>query len=461
MKKCFFISSAILVLFTSSCQKNKEVTVSGEIANYMNTPLLIADDYNLVPDTIAVKNGEFSTSITLNKPRFKYLILGENRKKIFLNSNYSLKLLVDEKNFEHSLKFTGVGANENIILDSISVAVNKVDKKFIYNATADIAVKYVDSLFNEYQKHFDKLISSTQVDPLFIEFERISLTYNAASVKLQIGLQNDIKDPAYYSFLKRLDFENDNYIDIPEYKGFLNTYLSVQTNNILGGKDSADNSPNEKYLDALLLSIQKFKNKKIREYFIFEKISLYMENDLIDDLAKYQKYFTTYNSDSIYAKKMQINYSINVKKNILTPGKYAPEFTLVDMDSNEVSLKNFKGKYVYIDFWATWCHPCLEEFPDYIKLQSDYKNKDIAFIRISLDDDKNKWRRFSKEDKDKKGNLYAEKGMSSEVSKAYQIKFVPVFVLIDKDGKIILHRAEPPSSNGIRSTLDSLLRISG
>ncbi len=68
-----------------------------------------------------------------------------------------------------------------------------------------------------------------------------------------------------------------------------------------------------------------------------------------------------------------------------TGGKPAPAFTLQDLEGNNVSLADFKGKVVILDFWATWCPPCIKEIPDFIDLYEQYKDKGFAMVGISLD----------------------------------------------------------------------------
>jgi thiol-disulfide isomerase/thioredoxin len=148
-----------------------------------------------------------------------------------------------------------------------------------------------------------------------------------------------------------------------------------------------------------------------------------------------------------------------IENNYYQKGKKAPDFTLTDIDGNRVSLLKFRGKYVYIDFWATWCHPCMKELPHLIKLESDYTNKNVVFISIALDEDIVKIKTVLREHKIKGINLCVEKGINSNVANLYQIKDIPHFILIDKKGKMINYTASTPSSNQIRKVLDSLLLI--
>ena len=68
-----------------------------------------------------------------------------------------------------------------------------------------------------------------------------------------------------------------------------------------------------------------------------------------------------------------------------TGGKSAPAFTLQDLNGKSVSLADFRGKVIILDFWATWCPPCIKEIPDFIELYKQYEDKGFAMVGISLD----------------------------------------------------------------------------
>lgn len=174
----------------------------------------------------------------------------------------------------------------------------------------------------------------------------------------------------------------------------------------------------------------------------------------IDGFDNHYNYFITHNVDVRYAEQMKSAYE---EKKRMAPGKNAPPFTLVDIDGNHVSLNDFKGKYVYIDFWLTTCPRSARELPYFLKLYSDYKTDNIAFVSISPDQDKNEWINYVKEKRNVGTCLWSDKFLDSEVFNEYQVYGTPSYVLIDADGKIIDPVAPKPSSTEIRTILDELL----
>ncbi len=118
-------------------------------------------------------------------------------------------------------------------------------------------------------------------------------------------------------------------------------------------------------------------------------------------------------------------------------GKQAPDFTQNDTSGNPVSLSSFKGKYLLVDFWASWCGPCRGENPNVVKLYADYKNKGFDILGVSLDQKKDAWLKAIEEDHLTWNHVSDLKGWGNEVAKLYGVSSIPHTVLLDKEGKII------------------------
>jgi peroxiredoxin len=121
----------------------------------------------------------------------------------------------------------------------------------------------------------------------------------------------------------------------------------------------------------------------------------------------------------------------------LSPGSTAPDFTLPDSSGNMVSLASFRGKYVLLDFWASWCVPCRQENPNIIKAYKAYQNKNFTVISVSLDSDKARWLAAVKADNLTWTQLSDLKSFKSKAAGLYNITGIPQNVLIDPDGKIV------------------------
>jgi thiol-disulfide isomerase/thioredoxin len=123
-------------------------------------------------------------------------------------------------------------------------------------------------------------------------------------------------------------------------------------------------------------------------------------------------------------------------------GEIAPDFTLKDLRGRNVSLSEYRGHVVILDFWATWCGPCRTELPNVVKMWDDLKGKGLVLVGISLDfDDKDakatdKVAKFAPENGMTWTHIVEGKYWDSEIGRLYQVSGIPQTVLIDREGKI-------------------------
>jgi len=151
----------------------------------------------------------------------------------------------------------------------------------------------------------------------------------------------------------------------------------------------------------------------------------------------------------------------NIKRSLtrLSPGTRAPEFQLKDNHGNLVKLSDFMGRYVYLDFWATWCAPCLHEMKAVPKLVEKY-GKEIVFLSISTDKEYETFTEFIKKKYEsspaEEHGLFLHYGNYEKVKKDYNIKSLPSYFLIGKDGKFVKSPAQRPSTGIEKDFIDLL-----
>ena len=138
----------------------------------------------------------------------------------------------------------------------------------------------------------------------------------------------------------------------------------------------------------------------------------------------------------------------------LMPGKPAFDFTAYDINQNAFRLSQFRGKIIYIDFWATWCGPCIMQYPHFMALAHEFSHRDdVVFITVSTDHDKPKWVNYLIENPHDVLSLHADRNELLP----YKIAFIPRFVMIDKDFNFIDPFAPRPSLSEAREKLLGLL----
>ena len=135
----------------------------------------------------------------------------------------------------------------------------------------------------------------------------------------------------------------------------------------------------------------------------------------------------------------------------LQPGQPAPEFTLDDLDGQPVSLSQFRGQVVLIDFWASWCGPCINDLPNLRKIKEETADWPVVFLNVSIDEDEAAWREAIDKHEIKGVHVRAD-GWGAEVAKTYQVRGIPSYYLVDSQGLIV----EDP---GIRRDTDATVAM--
>ncbi len=136
-----------------------------------------------------------------------------------------------------------------------------------------------------------------------------------------------------------------------------------------------------------------------------------------------------------------------LKIKTLMPGSVSPKFDYENFKGGKTSLESLKGKYVYIDVWATWCGPCRREIPSLQKVEEEFHGKNIEFVSLSIDTKKDyeKWKKFVDEKKLGGIQLIADNDWTSQFVTAYAIEGIPRFILVDPNGNIVSADAPRPS----------------
>ena len=141
----------------------------------------------------------------------------------------------------------------------------------------------------------------------------------------------------------------------------------------------------------------------------------------------------------------QAKSSNNTNEGASWVDKQAPNLTMNDINGKPVSITDFKGKYVLIDFWASWCGPCRKENPNVVAAYNKYKDKNFTILGVSLDQDKDSWVQAIKNDNLAWAQMSDLKQWQSAAVSTYNIEGIPFNVLIDPTGKVIAQELRGPA----------------
>ncbi len=451
MKKIVFVMILLLVALNFYAL----VKLSGNIKNHVDKTIQIRmrtkKGEGIIIKAIPVdKNGNFSSEFKISNKNYYFFYTGNQYTEIYLKPDYNLRIELDYKDFDNSIKFSGNGKKINDYLKFRQLTDigfrNDFEKNYKLNEE-DFKNK-----LSKLKKQKLEELKKIKNEPDFVKIEKKRIQYDYL-IKLMLYQRyhryvtkdhNFIASKKIYDEFKNIDFNNEKELDtVYEYGVLLTEYF---IGSIQEGKEG---------LKRVLPEFDKIKSVKIRDLIfaqLFRELSpSYDYADKIKDILI--KIATTQND----VNKVENKYE-QVKK--LLPGKTAPNFAYKDLKGKLHRLSDFKGKYVYVDVWATWCGPCKAQIPYLKNLAEKFKNKDIQFISVSIDNKKDYdvWKNFISEHQMSWLQLFADKDWKSDIVKNYIINGIPHFILIDKNGKIINSHEMRPSNTELGKKLEKLLK---
>ena len=454
------LSLAILLMLLSCGKEEKPVDYAilhGKISNPDGGKLVIGNSEKRITEIALNDDGTFTDTlknITAGYYSFKY---ANESSKLFLKPGDNLTLTLNPKEFDESIIYEGIGSIEN----------NYLAKKFLNEeALGDLnSYKYLGTLEeNIYVQKMDSikkleeafLLKQTDLDSSFKTLEEAAITYGHAnnlyrfeSYKRFVSQNPDFEVSSNYpDFAAGLNIEDEKLWDVDNYKAFWNNYYGEQASE-LSKSDSIGQD-----LAFLQVVSNQVKSPEIK-------------NDLLYGTAKYgitytnelQKYYDLFNANTTnedHKKEITEKYNVLIK---LAKGEPSPTFeNYENFAGGSTSLSDLKGKYVYVDVWATWCGPCKREIPSLKEIEKKYHDKNIAFISMSIDRkvDYDKWRKMVEEENLTGIQLFAPDDWNSDFVKNYSILGIPRFILIDPTGNIVNSNAPRPSSEELPKILESL-----
>lgn len=155
------------------------------------------------------------------------------------------------------------------------------------------------------------------------------------------------------------------------------------------------------------------------------------------DVFLLEKRYNQLTGDAVNSRFSKNIQEVIMRDKIGAVGTDAIDFTLPDTSGKPVSLNQFKGKYVLVDFWASWCKPCRQENPNVVQAYQMFKDKNFTILGVSLDKDMPNWLKAIGEDNLTWSHISDLKFWKNEVALKYNIKGIPANMLIDPNGKII------------------------
>lgn len=446
-----YLLTIICLCFSSILSFSQEAVINGEAPLHKGKEISVF----VFDDLISNKEIQKATAIVDDNGKFILRISISETQKIFLQTDKQRSYLFAEPGKQYNvfvpLPDSNYFVNPNMNTEVGLIFLNK-DSMELNNLIIDFNKKVNDFWLKYYtlfvvgkgRTRLDSFSKATTAHYAAVknEYFKKHIHYSLASLNYGVSTGKKNLDEVYFVNKPVLYY---NY----EYMYMFNTYYKQYIQKAAYDKkgtaliEAIARKPSyEEVMEQLLIYNPMLKSDSLRELVLLKGLPdfYYMPDFNRDNVIVILEQLKQ-KTKSEEHKKIASNILSSFKK--LEPGKPAPDFTLKDKNGKEVSLSDFKGKYVYLDFWATWCGPCLQEMKVVPELHKAYGNK-IVFISISIDDDIEKMKTFlEKNPKYEWIFLYTGK---SKLKDEYEIRTVPSYFLIGPDGNFVESPAERPSA---------------
>lgn len=380
------------------------------------------------------------------------LFYGMNSRPIFLEDGDTIHISFEGSRFKEKVDFAVQGGKEKIFN-----YLNQV--KLIAPEKEQLALP-----FGEYVSLVDRKKASALrilkawkfggISPRFetMETGRIEYAYNSAVLMYAAGhpfYSNDTTyrpDDAYYEEIKRRATENEAYTGIKEYREYMKEIART-----FGCPKGEARKPYDRTLCMMEYVADNIENETVKQALLNVLAIEQVEQYGIEDIDELMNLHSTFVTDSALQDAFRRKYDA---WDIVQTGKPSPDFRAWDMQRKEWNLADFRGKYVYIDLWATWCGPCRKEIPYLKQLEADYKDRNITFVSLSVDAKRADWQKVV--ESQQMAGVQLHLGAGTRFQTLYKAAGIPHFILLDPEGKIVNSNMLRPSSPDIRSYLDRL-----
>ncbi len=480
MKNLFlYISCFFIALWQNESLAQANTLVMGKVENVnlikdleiqVNTSFIDGETH--VYRSNILEDGTFAFAVELQVPQRVEMIYSRNKTQLYLSPFDTLIINMDANSFPFGMEFSGSIGKDNAFMKKFDsefpVSQNpfeykqyrygahwfetppKVDammlrmSKEAFSASMNLRREKRRDLLNMYRLNNKEALTSS-----FIEFMNTEIEYQYGYFillygnifKNKHGIESD-----FYQLLYDLPYES-NQIGSKYYREYLKGYMNFQYVDMYGLM--VDN-PLQGLYDFSSTMLQELPLAYYQSYLVTRGLK---QTKNTDATIKMYNEFLRYNPYFEFNERVTAAYQKAMKYNAGSP---APAFNLVDRNGEVVELSSFRGKPVFLNFWATWCQPCMKKMKEMRSFQKSLEDRGVVFINISFDTKEQPW--TGTIDRLGFGGIHVilKEGSDSEIAKEYNVRALPQIYLIDKNGNF----APSPTDNEpetLRRTLEGML----
>jgi len=466
----------LIIIFFAGCNQPQNITISGQI-DYVGSADIFIDKqpvhYKYAPKKrfpLSIdKNGEFQQKIPIDSTQIIELFINDTSYPIVAQPGRNLELQIFRAQFPDSVQVSGYPSPWDSLysrfFDQQQELLKRADAQlpdFRKGESTDITGLYK----NRYQLARD-IFQGTPLIDLYYKAVGEYLVKRLEELKYQRTNSSISPEKVRQDILEeaqKLDFFSFQSLHAQRagIRDFTNAYA-----NTFGIADSLEKQYGqeltqydikrqgyERLNNARTSVLKHISGRRARAYaqmhLVAERIG---EMPLKIATPSYDQYLNEYSDFPKYTSFLKTFYE-QIER--VSPGNPAIPFTLPNKNQEMVQMKEFQGKYVLLDFWASWCIPCLDAFPHMKELYQKYSRDTFEIVAISIEEDSLRWRQTMQKFNNPWPQLYGGNGFQQETFRKYRGGGIPFYILVGPEGNIRRYNDIRPSFN-LPQVLDSLI----
>ncbi len=390
--------------------------------------------------------------------------------KLFVEPGDQLHLDADLLDLPRSLRFSGQGAANNQFLAALRSRFPDYLRIDYKDLAVDAHRQMIDQRRSELESFLDEGCSQYQLTPGFIAYYRAKITYEWAEqmVSYRIGyyMQNGREHPVlpadYYDVLDQVELVDESAIGITHYQNFLE-YNFDRLEDEAYERTQREQLSEEQSRD-LLETYTRY--NQARRALHGKVLYFLLAGEIVSDFQwgyfdQGEQRLAEFLQDNPYPEYTEVVEEVVREASKLKPGQPAPDFTLDDLQGQGVSLSDFRGQAVFLDFWASWCGPCIEDLPHLAKIKQQTQNQKIVFLSISLDASVEQWHQAVEAHTLTDVHVHAPGGWEAVVAQLYQVRGIPSYFLVGPDGRMDGRIDDIDDVADVGSRIEEVLSLKG
>ena len=390
--------------------------------------------------------------------------------KLFVEPGDQLHLDADLLDQPQSLRFSGRGEANNQFLAALRSRFPDYLDIDYEDLAVDAFRKIIDQRRLELERFLDEGCNQYQLTPAFVDYYRAEIAYEWANFVVSYptdymfanGSRNEALPADYHEALNQVELVDEAAIGTTHYRTFLerNFWRIEQEAEIRAFREQLSEEQRRAFIQPHTIAylpdfiVQLDEEQRRGDLIQSHNISYHLAKRLLHGKALYfflageiiedfqdgrfdqgEQRLAEFLQDNPYPAYTEAIEEVVRETAQLKPGQPAPDFTLDDLQGRSISLSDFKGQAVFLDFWASWCGPCIGAVPHLEELKQRARDQKVVFLNISLDP-ADEWHQAVEEHGLTGVHVHAPGGWLAAVAQLYQVRGIPSYFLVGPDGRM-------------------------